>query len=1258
MKRKLLSILLTLAMMLTLLPATAMAEGNENVAKIGDIGYETLEAAIKEAADNATITLERSVEVSSAIFIEKTLTIDLNGCNITGKNGDAGCRVFQVIGGGNLTLTGTGTISTAVKNDTDFSEESSVIRVGDNTADKDAELTIDSGVQVSAPASYGITVFGKNRIEKLTVKGKVLATAGAAAVSGNGSSGLCATEISIEDNAVVSATGDVAIYHPQDGKLTVKNATVRGTSGIECKSGNTTIDVQNAVVTATAEKSHEKNNNGTSTKGYAIAVVDNAAYKGGATVTVSGGRYTGPVAVVKDDEDVANPGSITITGGTFSSDPSDYTAEGFEAVVDSNGTYTVQSHKDASVAMIDGTYYKTLAEAIAAVKSNETLTLLKDVSDAGDITLPAGATLDGKNHKVTGASAVRVNAAGGTVQNVMFESIHNESNRQSAIYAAGLTDTLTVTGCTFDNVDWDALQITPKTTATIDIKNNIFKHTDESSTQQRYIHIEGKPVVIPTDTDTVKMIITDNQFFKTRNTAERVASIAPFYFKTAEGSNLSGNYVEDISTIVTDYGVALNEYYPMRSKADVDIDDLTMPDYVANNGQYKGNEVKYLTMTEAIADAKKTVAAGKDAKIKLLNDVTENVDLSGFTGSKSVTFDLNEKTLTGDITANNETVVTKIVDSNINSKVIGAITNKGAAELIISTAGTVTGAVTKAGSGNIVISSGTYSQKPDESFIKTYYIAKQTDGGQWKVGKMDDADAVANGYAVRCSTASKPIYYKTFAEAAAADNLSIVLLKDVNEVNATTQSNNKYINFTVGLNGHKFSGELTSTNIGVIVDGKNEDGSAAVFSKLTVPAGKPISVVNKAIVTLKNAEGIENINVGHLKNEDSAKLTITGGTYTGTIAVNNGAALIITGGTFSQDPSAYVPAGYKVEQNANGIYTVRSANTGGSGGGGGGSTGAPASGTTQKETKPDGTVTETTIDKDGTKTVKATDPNGSVGTTTTKKDANGNPEVNADVKISEKAIEDAKKKDEPVRAPIEVEAGKDSNSAPTVKIELPKNAGETEVLVPVSNANSGTVAVLVHPDGTEEIIKDSVPVKDGIQFGLNGSATVKILDNSKDFIDTVNHWSKDDVNFVVSRELFNGVGGNLFGVSGEMTRGMVNTVLARLAGVDTNGGVNWYDKGNEWAMKNSISDGTNPMTAVTREQLATLLWRFAGAPVVDGALGFSDADEVSDYAQVAVLWATQNSIISGVGNNRVAPAASAERAQVAAMLARYLKNIA
>ena len=77
------------------------------------------------------------------------------------------------------------------------------------------------------------------------------------------------------------------------------------------------------------------------------------------------------------------------------------------------------------------------------------------------------------------------------------------------------------------------------------------------------------------------------------------------------------------------------------------------------------------------------------------------------------------------------------------------------------------------------------------------------------------------------------------------------------------------------------------------------------------------------------------------------------------------------------------------------------------------------------------------------------------------------------------------------------------------------------------------------------------------------TGTVKIVDNSKDFIDTRNHWAKDEINFVASRELFKGVTEEHFGVERTMTRAMVNTVLARLAGVDTTpaAGQNWYDKG-------------------------------------------------------------------------------------------------
>ena len=326
----------------------------------------------------------------------------------------------------------------------------------------------------------------------------------------------------------------------------------------------------------------------------------------------------------------------------------------------------------------------------------------------------------------------------------------------------------------------------------------------------------------------------------------------------------------------------------------------------------------------------------------------------------------------------------------------------------------------------------------------------------------------------------------------------------------------------------------------------------------------------------------------------------------------------------------------------------------------------PDGSVTTTETWADGTVTETTTGKDGGTTrtttrmdgssvTESSSANGTTGTVRT--DVNGRTE--AAVRVSGKAVEDAKKSGEAVRVPIEVEAGENSSSAPTVKVELPGNAGETEIEIPVSGVNSGTVAVIVHPDGTEEIVKNSKPTEVGVQLTVNGNTTIRIIDNSKDFIDTRSHWSRDEVNFVASRELFIGVGDNLFGVNQPTTRGMVNTVLARLAGVDTTpkAGQKWYEVGTEWAKSKGITDGTDPEANVTREQLAALLYRFYGSPAVSGTLSFADAGAVSGYAQNAILWAAQNGIMNGVGNGRIAPNADAQRAQVAAMMARCLKNV-
>ena len=316
---------------------------------------------------------------------------------------------------------------------------------------------------------------------------------------------------------------------------------------------------------------------------------------------------------------------------------------------------------------------------------------------------------------------------------------------------------------------------------------------------------------------------------------------------------------------------------------------------------------------------------------------------------------------------------------------------------------------------------------------------------------------------------------------------------------------------------------------------------------------------------------------------------------------------------------------------------------------------------TKTETKKDGTVIETTTGKDGSTVKTTTNPNGSSvtetkaadgSTGTVKTDKNGNTE--AETKVSAKAVEDAKKSGEAVKAPVEVEASRDSSTAPTVKVELPKNSGDTKVEIPVTNVKPGTVAVLVHADGTEEIVKNSLPTADGIQLTVNGGATVKIVDNSKDFIDTRNHWAKDAIDFVSARGLVSGMSGTTYAPDASTTRAQLWTILARQNNADLTGGATWFENAQNWAKEKGISDGTNPNGTINRAQMVTMLWRAMGQPTAASGASFADVPADSYYAQ-AVAWAIENGITAGVGGGRFDPNSACTRGQIATFLYRYMK---
>ena len=316
--------------------------------------------------------------------------------------------------------------------------------------------------------------------------------------------------------------------------------------------------------------------------------------------------------------------------------------------------------------------------------------------------------------------------------------------------------------------------------------------------------------------------------------------------------------------------------------------------------------------------------------------------------------------------------------------------------------------------------------------------------------------------------------------------------------------------------------------------------------------------------------------------------------------------------------------------------------------------------TTKTETRKDGSVTQTTTGKDGSVSKTETKKDGSSvtetkaadgSTGTVKTDKNGQTE--AKTALSNKAIEDAKKSGEAVKAPVEVKATRNSDTAPTVKIDLPANSGETKIEIPVDNVNTGTVAVLVHADGTEEIVKNSLPTEDGIQLTVNGGATVKIVDNSKDFADTRNHWAKDAIDFVSARGLVNGMSGTTYAPNASTTRAQLWTILARQNDADLNGGNTWYEKAQLWSKDKGVSDGANPNGTIDRAQMVTMLWRAAGQPTAGGTANFTDVPADSYYAN-AVSWAVEGGITTGIGGGRFDPNSTCTRGQIATFLWRTM----
>ena len=148
-------------------------------------------------------------------------------------------------------------------------------------------------------------------------------------------------------------------------------------------------------------------------------------------------------------------------------------------------------------------------------------------------------------------------------------------------------------------------------------------------------------------------------------------------------------------------------------------------------------------------------------------------------------------------------------------------------------------------------------------------------------------------------------------------------------------------------------------------------------------------------------------------------------------------------------------------------------------------------------------------------------------------------------------------------------------------------------------------------------------------------------------------WYADAVASVTEMGLMNGTSATTFAPAMDTSRGMLVTILARCAGTDTTASDVWYADGQAWAVENGVSDGTNMEGTLTREQLVTMLWRYAGSPAAEGDLAaYPDGASVSSWAADAVAWAVESGLLTGSDTGALNPQGNASRAELATLMVR------
>ena len=1261
----------------------APEEQADNVAEVNGQGFPTLQDAINEAEDGQTVKLLDNITLQTSekltISSEKDIVLDLNGKTLTESQPilvkgvltvqDSTVTVEPVVGSDykNVTYSAgkiyntfnsreTSAVVIEVRDGGTLVHDSGILESYKNytvaiygqTSAVDWETpihstaTINGGYQVGPEG--GPAVFGNGAV--LNVNDGVIVGNDNSAVAGNGSNNYGGYIINVNGGTLIGhivSDGYVScgIYHPNDGELNVSNGTIVSTNGagIVARAGTTNI-TGGKIIAMGDEGLTGKVGDSRVVVSTSGVVLDLAAKYPGAEVVE--GKATNAKVNISDNADISGTASavnvvetydsntvkeddnVIITGGTFSSDiNTEYLADTVK-VTDDGGTFTVEPlgpTDEASVAQVGSTYYKSLSAAIAEAKDGDTVTLLKD-TELTSIGINKGITLDlgGNTLKLVAGSTSSVGLffssgsskiTNGTIQDervVVSEGSNTAGYHMVVVDGAGTSlETSNVTMIT----NRPAIS-TNQYTYIIHLQNGSSGTLNSGTVLQD--QMVGEQTYETYGAVGVNVLGT-NGGATTSLTVNEGVKINTYGFAICGNGTMHGTSITiNGGDITSEASTAI--YHPQDG-------EITINDGSTITGENAGIEIRSgkLTVNGGTIQAK-AEEFSCDPNGNSTTTAGAAIAIAQHTTKKDIAVAINGGTFIG-VKALNES---NPQENDPTPQVELSVRN-----------GDFQGEITTADVNNFV-SGGTFSSAVKDEYCAPGFKPATTSDGRHTVAVADDMTVKimdANGNDVAA--------YETLAEALekVVSGQTIALLEDISydkklsiPTGVTLDGNGKSITATSEITSGAFI-EVTTNNVTIKDLVVNTDGKAKHGIQFYCTEGGELSGV-----------------------------TVNGGSYTSVI-VNGSTGISIENCTLNPDNGAYANIEYAM---GSGVTTVPS---------------VTVSNPKYDSSKPLVYVDSTTIkaitknenpsNDDITKALEQVNKNVTISgmemvwvngsfvakPIPTPVDPDDDDDHGSSSSSSSSSVR---------RYNIEADAGRGGDISPDGRVRVRRGENQTFRI----SADDGWEIYDVEVDG-ESVGAVSRYTFENVREDHTISATFRQTGAQTEeaqlpFLDVAEGaWYYDAVAYCYENGIMDGTSSVSFAPGMLLNRAMAAQVLYNLAdgtastaaGFPDVAASAWYADAVNWAAANGYVTGYDngsfgPEDSLTREQLAVILYRYAGSPEPTGSLdGFTDAASASDYAVDALRWAVGEGLLTGKDGGRLDPAGTASRAELAQILARF-----